>query len=41
MCVSTKGEGHYLWIGGTPGVIGHVKSMIYGPQTWVGWGDCI
>ena len=32
MGVSTKGNGYYLWISGTPGVIGQVRSMVYGPQ---------
>ena len=38
---STKGEGHYLWISGTPGVIGLVKSMIYAPQTGPGEGGSV
>ena len=38
MVVGTKGEGHCMWIIGTPGVMGQVKNMIYGPQARVGVG---
>ena len=36
MGVGTKGEGHYMWISGTTGVMGQVKNMIYGLHMRVG-----
>ena len=41
MGVSTKGEGHYLWISGTLGVIGQITSMMYGLHARVGGGKPI
>ena len=41
MGVSTKGEGQYMWISGTPEVMGQIESMMHGSHTRVGVEACI